>query len=281
MVRFLVSGFQIDQRHACQLVGLSRSTYYYQSQARDQTALRLRIRDIAAARVRYGYRRVHIMLQREGWQVNHKRVYRLYRAQGLELRLKIRKKKRAAAPRGVTPAAAAPNDRWSMDFVSDRLADGRAFRVLALVDNVSRVSPVLAARSSWSGQQVTELLDQAIQRYGRPQMLQVDNGPEFAGKALDAWAYRRGVQLCFSRPGKPTDNAYCESFNGKLRAEFLDAHWFLDLSEAQQGLEEWRKEYNEVRPHSSLGDRTPAEFLAGCPKQEEEEARRLTLPVSR
>ncbi|HTE17621.1 MAG TPA: DDE-type integrase/transposase/recombinase, partial [Armatimonadota bacterium] len=203
MVRFLVSGFRIDQRHVCGIVGLARSTYYYQSQAKDQTALRLRIRDSAAARVRYGYRRVHIMLQREGWQVNHKRVYRMYRREGLELRLKIRKKKRVAAPRGVTPAAA-PNDRWSMDFVSDRPADGRAFRVLALVDNVSRVSPILATRSSWRGPQVTELLDQAIQRYGRPQMLQVDNGPEFAGKALDVWAYRRGVQLCFWRPGKPT-----------------------------------------------------------------------------
>jgi putative transposase len=244
------------------LVGLCRSTYYYQSQAKDQTALRLRIRDLAASRVRYGYRRVHVLLMREGWKVNHKRVYRLYRKEGLELRLKTRKKKRAAMPRVPPPEVQAPHDRWSMDFVSDRLADGRPFRVLTLVDNVSRVSPLLAARSAWTGQQVTEQLDRAIERYGRPQMLQMDNGPEFAGKALDAWAYRRGVQLCFSRPGKPTDNAYCESFNGKLRAEFLDAHWFENLAEAQSGLEGWRKDYNEARPHSSLGDRTPAEFLA-------------------
>jgi putative transposase len=136
VVRFLVSGFQIDQRPACGIVGLNRSTYYYQSQAKDQTALRIRIRNLAAARVRYGYRRIHIQLQREGWQANHKRVYRLYRREGLELRLKIRKKERAAAPRGATPVAAAPNDRWSMDFVSDRLADGRAFRVLAAPDKV-------------------------------------------------------------------------------------------------------------------------------------------------
>jgi putative transposase len=132
VVRFLVASFQIDQRHACQLVGLNRSTYYYQSQAKEQTVLRMRIRDIAAARVRYGYRRVHVMLQREGWTVNHKRVYRLYRSEGLELRLKTRKKKHAALPRVPCPEVAAPNDRWSMDFVSDLLADGSSFRVLAL-----------------------------------------------------------------------------------------------------------------------------------------------------
>jgi len=243
------------------VVALNRSTFYYQSQARDQTVLRLRIRDIANARVRYGYRRVHVLLRREGWPVNHKRVYRLYREQGLALRLPVRKRKRAAQARVPVAEAAAPNDCWSMDFVADRLADGSAYRILTLVDNVSRVSPALEADRSLTGRRVIEVLERAAARYNLPKRLQVDNGPEFAGQALDAWAYRRGVQLCFSRPGKPTDNAYCESFNGKLREEFLNAHWFEHLAEAQSGLEEWRKDYNETRPHSSLRDRTPAEFL--------------------
>lgn len=247
-------------------MGLNRSTDYAQSQAKEQTALRLRLRDIAPARVRYGYRRVHVMLQREGWQVNPKRVYRLYRSEGLERRLKTHKKKQAALPRVPCPEVAAPNDRWSMDFVSDRLADGSSFRVLALGDNVSRVSPALEAARSLTGQRVTEVLDRAVATYGLPKTLHVDNGPEFAGQALDAWAYRRGVQLCFSRPGKPTDNAFCESFHGKLRTEFLNTHWFESLAEARSRLEEWRKEDNEARPHSSLGDLTPAEFLAQWPK---------------
>lgn len=257
-----MTGFQIHRRRACRLAGLNRATFYYRSCAKDQSALRMRIRDIAAARVRYGYRRIHILLQREGWKVNHKRVYRLYRTEGLELRLKMRKKKQAALPRVPCPEATAPNDRWSMDFVSDRLADGRSFRVLALVDNVSRVSPALEADFSITGKRVTEVLDRAVALYGLPKTIRVDNGPEFSGKELDAWAYRRGVKLCFSRPGKPTDNAYSESFNGKLRAEFLDAHWFESMTEFRPSLEAWRKEYNEVRPHSSLGDLAPTEYLA-------------------
>ena len=223
----------------------------YRSQAKDQSALRIRIRDFATSRVRYGYRRIQILLQREGWKVNHKRVYRLYKQEGLELRLKTRKKKRAALPRAVCPEATAPNDRWSIDFVSDRLADGRAFRVLSLVDNVSRVSPALEADFKMTGERVCEVLNRAIVAHGLPKTIRLDNGPEFAGKALDAWAYRRGVKLCFSRPGKPTDNAFCESFNGKLRDEFLTTHWFENMADVRVHLEKWREEYNRFRPHSS------------------------------
>jgi putative transposase len=233
----------------------------YRSQAKDQSALRIRIRDFATSRVRYGYRRIQILLQREGWKVNHKRVYRLYKQEGLELRLKTRKKKRAALPRAVCPEATAPNDRWSIDFVSDRLADGRAFRVLSLVDNVSRVSPALEADFKMTGERVCEVLNRAIVAHGLPKTIRLDNGPEFAGKALDAWAYRRGVKLCFSRPGKPTDNAFCESFNGKLRDEFLTTHWFENMADVRVHLEKWREEYNRFRPHSSLGDLSPFEWL--------------------
>jgi putative transposase len=240
----------------------------YRSQAKDQSALRIRIRDFATSRVRYGYRRIQILLQREGWKVNHKRVYRLYKQEGLELRLKTRKKKRAALPRAVCPEATAPNDRWSIDFVSDRLADGRAFRVLSLVDNVSRVSPALEADFKMTGERVCEVLNRAIVAHGLPKTIRLDNGPEFAGKALDAWAYRRGVKLCFSRPGKPTDNSFCESFNGKLRDEFLTTHWFENMADVRVHLEKWREEYNRFRPHSSLGDLSPFEWLQSKLKPE-------------
>lgn len=241
----------------------------YQNRADQQLALRLRLKDLAAARVRWGYRRLHVLLGREGWKVNHKRVYRLYKQEGLELRLKTRKK-RVALPRVPCPPATAPNERWSLDFVSDRLADGRAFRVLTLVDNVSRVSPALEADFSLSGKRVTQVLDRAAALYGLPKALCIDNGPEFSGRELDAWAYRKGVKLCFSRPGKPTqppkvasaDNAFVESFNGKLRDECLNTHWFETLDEAKSNLEDWRKEYNTERPHTSLGLKTPAEFAA-------------------
>ena len=242
----------------------------YRSRADQQMALRLRLKDLAAARVRWGYRRLHVLLGREGWKINHKRVYRLYKQEGLELRMRPRRKKRAATPRVPCPPATAPNERWSLDFLADRLADGRAFRVLTLVDNVSRVSPALEVDSSLTGKRVTQVLDRAVALYGLPRALCMDNGPEFAGKELDAWAYRRGVQLCFSRPGKPTrppsvaseDNAFVESFNGRLRDECLSAHWFQTIDEARASLEAWREAYNTERPHSSLGLKTPAEFAA-------------------
>ena len=222
-------------------------------------ALRMRLKDLAAVRVRWGYRRLHVLLRREGWAINHKRVYRLYKQEGLELRLRTRKK-RVALPRVPCPPATAPNERWSLDFLSDRLADGRAFRILTLVDNVSRVSPAIEADFSLTGRRVTQVLDRAVAQHGLPRAICVDNGPEFSGRELDAWAYRHGVKLCFSRPGKPTDNAFAESFNGRVRQECLNTHWFERITEAQRVLEDWREEYNTERPHSSLGMKTPMEF---------------------
>jgi putative transposase len=261
-VRFLMVGYKIGQRRACRALGFSRSTIRYRSRAKEQNPLRIRLRDLAGARVRWGYRRLHVLLQREGWKINHKRVYRLYKQEGLELRIHRRRKKRTATPRVPCPPAVAPNDRWSMDFLSDRLAHGRAFRVLTLVDNVTKVSPAIEADFSLTGRRVAEILDRAVARYGLPKAICVDNGPEFAGKELDAWAYRRGVKLCFSRLGKPTDNAFVESFNGRLRDECLNAHWLESLEEARAVLQAWRKEYNTERPHSSLGQKTPAEYAA-------------------
>lgn len=227
----------------------------------------MRIRDLAAARVRYGYRRVHVLLAREGWKVNHKRVFRLYRLEGLSLRLKVRKK-RVSAPRLVQPVPTAPNQRWSMDFMSDSLHDGRRFRVFTLVDNMTRESPHIAVERSFSGRQITEILDNIGQRIGLPEAIQLDNGPEFTSKALDEWAARNHIKLLFSRPGTPTDNPYIEAFNGRLRAECLDQHWFTSLEDARHTIEAWRKEYNTERPHTALGNLAPAEYRASLGKDD-------------
>jgi len=214
--------------------------------------------------VRYGYRRLHILLRREGWEangrpINHKRVYRMYKLDGLEIRTK-KAMKRVSRARVVVPAATAPNERWSMDFVADRLFDGRRFRMLTLVDHFSRVSPAIEADFSLTGQRVVSVLDRLAQAQQVPKEIFVDNGPEFISRALDEWAHRHGVKLMFSRPGTPPDNAYIESFNGRLRQECLNENWFLSLSDAQEKLEHHRKEYNSFRPYSSLGDLTPEEF---------------------
>ncbi len=259
LVQFLRVGFNVSERRACRVVPIARSSHRYRSQAKDQTALRIRLRDLALSRVRYGYRRLQVLLQREGWHVNHKRVYRLYRLEGLSLRLKCRKK-RVSGLRGPKPVATRPNECWSMDFMADRLVDGRPFRVLTLVDNVSRVSPALVAAGSLTGERVVAALDDLLAAGQRPQMLSIDNGPEFVSKALDAWAYRHGVQLEFSRPGKPTDNAFIEAFNRRFRDECLNLHWFASLEEAQTAIEAWRVDYNTERPHGALGQQTPAAF---------------------
>ena len=259
LVQFLRVGFKISERRACRVIPIARSSHRYRSQAQDQSALRIRLRDLALSRVRYGYRRLQVLLQREGWRVNHKRVYRLYRQEGLSLRLKTRKK-RVSGLRGPKPIATAPNECWSMDFMADRLVDGRPFRVLTLVDNVSRVSPALVAAGSLTGERVVEALDRLLAAGQRPQRLSIDNGPEFVSKVLDAWAYRHGVQLEFSRPGKPTDNAFVEAFNRRFRDECLNLHWFDSLEEAQATIEAWRVDYNTERPHGALGQQTPAAF---------------------
>lgn len=220
----------------------------------------MRIRDLASVRVRYGYRRLHVLLRREGWLVNHKRVYRLYKQEGLSLRLKS-KKKRVSAVRVPLPQPSAALESWSMDFMSDSLVDGRKFRVLTIVDNFSRVSPALEVDFSLTGERVVEVLERLAKTSGLPKSIRVDNGTEFASKTVDEWAYKNGVKLEFSRPGKPTDNGYIESFNGKLRGECLNQNWFESIEEARSKIEQWRIEYNEYRPHSALGQETPTAFV--------------------
>lgn len=260
-MHFFQVGCRVSERRACQVAGVARSSCRYQSQATDQTPLRQRLRELAAVRVRYGYRRLHVLLQREGWSINHKRVYRLYREEGLSIRVKHRKK-RVSLPRVIPPPAQRPNERWSIDFLADSLVDGRRFRVMTIVDNVSRVSPAIEVDFSIKGGRVVAVLNHLKHTVRLPKRIAVDNGPEFISKALDAWAYRNQVTLEFSRPGKPTDNAYVESFNGHLRTECLDQHWFETLAEAKEVIEAWRVDYNEERPHRSLQQQTPAAVLA-------------------
>jgi putative transposase len=219
----------------------------------------MRLRELAQARPRFGYLRLHVMLRREGWVVNRKRVHRIYREEGLMVRL-TRRRKRASHLRVVPPQPRQLNERWSMDFVADMLLDGRRVRALTVVDNYSRYSQIIEPDFTLTGMKVVVALERVAKRSGYPKMITVDNGSEFASKALDAWAYDHGVKLDFIRPGTPVENAVIESFNGRFRDECLNANVFVSLHDARQKIEAWRIDYNEHRPHGSLGNVTPREF---------------------
>lgn len=219
------------------------------------------MRDLAQARPRFGSQRIWVLLRRKGWLVNRKRVRRLSRVEGVQLRMRVRRRKHIALHRGPAPIPTGPTERWSMDFVHDTLADGRPFRILTVVDNWSRSSPVLEAGFRRSGELVGQVLDRVLAEGQRPRSITVDHGTEFQSRALEDWAYRRGVQLDFIRPGKPVENAFIESFNGRLRDECLNVHQFASLAQAQAVIEVWRGDYNHQRPHSSLGNLTPDEFV--------------------
>ncbi len=250
-------------RRACRVIQIAESSYRYRSCRQEPEGLRERLLELAAERPRFGYRRLHVLLVREGWAVNHKRIQRMYREEKLAVRRKRRKRVAQTARRPkVLPAG--PNERWSMDFMADSLATGRGFRTFNVVDDFTRECVAIEVDTSLSGERVTRVLDQVIERRGKPLSLVMDNGPEFAGRALDAWAYQRGVQLHFIRPGKPIENCFVESFNGKFRDECLNQHWFTSLRDARLEIEAWRRDYNHVRPHSSLGQLPPAVFAKGA-----------------
>lgn len=264
MVGELEYCFAVSERRACQAIRFGRSSHRYQSVADSQAHLRMRIREIAEVRVSYGYKRIHALLEREGWRMNHKRVYRLYREEGLVLRRRSPRRRVAVRRREEQQAALAPNESWSMDFMSDQLFDGRRIRVLTLVDNFSRESLALEVAPRFRGKDVAGILGRITRQRGTPRTIRVDNGPEFTSKALDLWAYANKVELDFSRPGKPTDNALIESFNGRFRQECLNQEWFMSLADARQKAESWRIDYNDVRPHSSLGNLAPREYAEMC-----------------
>lgn len=213
--------------------------------------------------MRYGYRRVHVLLRRDGWSVNVKRIYRLYKELGLQLRNKTPKRRVKAKLRDDRKPATRSNETWAMDFVHDQLATGRKLRVLTIVDTFSRFSPALEPRYTFRGVDVVEVLERVCNEMGFPETIRVDQGSEFVSRDLDLWAYQRGVTLDFSRPGKPTDNGFIESFNGKFRTECLNTHWFMSLDDARAKMEDWRRDYNEVRPHSAIGNKAPISLLKG------------------
>jgi putative transposase len=249
-----------SERRACGLISIGRSTARYVGHGRDDAPVRARLRELAAEKRRYGYRRLHVLLRREGVLVNHKRVERIYREEGLSVR---RRKRKRACGVARTPAMVAtrPDQVWCLDFVSDALAWGRKLRMLTVVDTYTRESLAIEVDTSLSGARVARVLDRVITERGAvPGEIVMDNGPELTSKALDQWAYERCVRLQFIEPGKPQQNGYIESFNGKLRDECLNEHWFTSLYDAREKVAAWRMEYNRERPHSSLGNQTPEEF---------------------
>ena len=248
----------VSERRACQLVGLSRSGYRYQATPKDDTLLRQRLNELATQYPRYGYLMLHHLLKGEGLVVNKKRTYRLYTAQGLQVRTKKRKK--LMRPRMPMAIPMVKDSRWSMDFVSDQLSNGRRFRVLNVVDDYTREMIGQLIAFSISGQRVACFLKQLVDQRGKPDQIICDNGTEFTSKAMFFWQQDHGVKLGFIQPGKPTQNAFIESLNGKFRNECLNQQWFRHIDEARQTIDQWRDHYNHERPHSALNYMTPVAF---------------------
>ncbi|WP_394358011.1 IS3 family transposase [Methylococcus mesophilus] len=258
-VSHLMTKHQMGVTRACGLIGISRSLYRYEAKRPVDQELKERLCELAAQKRRYGYRRLHVLLCREGWEINRKRTYRVYHEAGLMVR-KRKRKRIAGVERQIKVAPSAPNESWSMDYVSDGLADGRRLRCLNIVDDFTKQCLAIEVDTSLPGRRVVGVLQRLAEIRGLPKSVTVDNGPEFAGKALDEWADSQGLCLSFIQPGKPQQNAYIESFNGKFRDECLNEHWFVSMCHARQVIEEWRREYNEQRPHSSLAYLTPDQF---------------------
>jgi len=261
VVAFLQESYELSQRRACAAIGFVRSTCRYLCRRRDDVRLRQRLKELAQKRPRFGYRRLWWTLRkREHFRVNHKRVHRIYREEGLQVRR--RRRKRVSMVRQPMVAPTQPNERWSIDFMRDTLGDAKAFRTFNVVDDLTRECPAIEVAKSIPGARVVRVLERIAVNRGYPKRVVADNGPELTGQALDEWAYRNGVALHFITPGRPVENAYIESFNGKFRDECLNEHWFSTLDDARRTIEEWRRDYNDERPHSSLGDLTPAEYAA-------------------
>ncbi len=259
------SDWKVSMRRACSALRIDRSLYVYKSKRGGQADLKQRIKEICETRVRYGHRRVHVLLQRDGWPVNPKRIYRLYKEMGLQLRNKTPKRRVKAKLREDRRPPVQVNETWAMDFVHDQLATGRKLCVLTIVDTFSRFSHAVDARFSYRGEDVVATLERVCRSVGYPKAIRVDQGSEFISRDLDLWAYQKGVILDFSRPGKPTDNSFIGSFNGKFRAECLNTHWFMSLDDARTKMEAWRRDYNEFRPHSAIGNKPPISLMIGSP----------------
>ena len=259
-VAYAQEEFGLSQRRACRLVGGARSTIRYRRRHRgDDAALRARLRDLAAQRPRFGYRRLHVLLCRAGIVVNHKWVERLYREEGLAVRRRTRKSPTPVL-RGRPDPPQRANEQWALDFLHDALASGRTIRLLSVIDVFTREALALEVDTSLPGRRVVRVLDRLLGERDRPVQLVLDNGPELIGRALEEWAHRRAVALHFIDPGKPIQNAHCAGFHGRLRDECLNEHRFLGVGDARRIVEAWRQDDDRERPHSALAYRTPAEF---------------------
>jgi len=252
--------FGHTEKKACTLLAVSRSVCRYIPQRHDDTTLLERMRILAREKPRYGVRRLHLLLRKEGLVINHKRTERLYRQEALAIRTKPRKKLPLAL-RVPLPVPQSVNDQWALDFVHDRTAGGRAFRCLSVLDIATRECPVIHVDTSIPAKVVTGVLDRLIETRGKPQNIITDNGPEFTANAFLSWAEKHQIHVIHINPGKPMENAFIESFQGKLRDECLNLHWFTALADARGKIETWRQEYNTERPHRSLGNCTPCEFI--------------------
>lgn len=261
-VRFLHERFGFSQRGACRLIGTARSTVRYLGRRRDDAVLRGRLRDLAAQRPRFGYRRLHVLLRREGIRVNHKRVERLYRAEGLAVRRRTRKSPTRVL-RGRPPVPQGANQQWALDFLQDALASGRKIRLLSVIDVFTREALALEVDTSLPASRVVRVLERLAGERPAPAQIVLDNGPELISRTLEDWAHQHTVTLHFIDPGKPIQNAHCESFHSRVRDECLNEHWFLSLPDARRLVAAWRQDYNQHRPHSALAYQTPEEFAQG------------------
>lgn len=259
MVGWIRAEFGVSERRACRLMGLCRSVARYESRRKDEPELRKAVRDAALSKPRNGYRRVHLDVRSKGFIVGQRRVRRIYREEGLAVRRRRRKRLKPVV-RQPKVMATRPVQRWSMDFVHDQLVDGRTIRIFAVVDDFTRECVAMKVGTSLCSSDVAIELFKAIEERGRPDALVCDNGPEFTSTHLQQWAARLGIELQFIEPGKPTQNAFAESFNGRLRDECLNLHWFESLRGARQEAAAWRHAYNHSRPHSSLNYQTPHDF---------------------
>ena len=273
-----MANFPTSVRRACELALIPRSTFRFQRDTTRDEPLRARLIELAHEKPRFGYRRLLVLIRWDGTVVNHKRLFRIYRSAGLSVKRKRRKRLvRACSPR-IRPTA--PNEEWSLDFVHDRLASGRAIRVLGVVDTFTRECLALEVDTSFASRRVTRVLDEVIADRGRPRRLVMDNGSELTSRHFLSWGTEWKLELAYIQPGKPTQNGYVESFNGKLRDECLNVSWFRNLWQARVRVAAWRKDYNSARPHSSLGYKTPEAFrLAYAPSPRSLELPQILAPV--
>lgn len=262
VVEYIHDHYGVAWRRACRLMQMPRSDFYYKSVLNPRLELRHRLRELARVRMRFGYRRLHVLLRREGWTIGRHLAYRLYTEEGLQLRSKLPRRRKTAVTRRERFVPRRANEAWSMDFVSDQLTNGQRFRALTIVDVFSREALAIKVGRQLRAENVVEVCNELVAKRRAPKRIFTDNGSEFSGRMMDLWAYHHGVQIDFSRPGKPTDNCFVETFNGSLRDECLNVHWFESMEEANANIEAWRMDYNESRPHQGLAEQTPLEFAS-------------------